>query len=89
MKKIEIARIGKDFHENKYTKYCQGPLRLTKEGEAILNGEALNAKVFTCPDCGKKVSFNELEYWGEDLEELVADEVTCSRCYEDEMGEDL
>lgn len=86
-KKIQIARIGKDFYDNKRTKYHNG-LAWTEEGEAILN-DILNEKVFTCPECEQKVSFNELEYWGEDVELIANDEIVCSICYEKEMGENL
>lgn len=104
MTKNEIAKLGKEFHENYYTKYhhyvvktykyrgeikTRKNLELTTEGRQILMGEALNAKVFTCPCCGQKVSFNELEYWGEEVKEVVANKVSCSLCYENEMGEDL
>lgn len=104
MTTIEIATIGKDFHDNCYSKYhhyvtktykyrgeikTRKDLELTEEGRAILMGEALNAKVFICPCCERKVSFNNLEYWGEEIEEVVANEIYCSECYEDEMGEDL
>lgn len=104
MTKFEIATIGKEFHDNYYTKYhrrvvqtykyrgqqkTREVIELTEEGRAIMMGEALNAEVFTCPCCGQKVSFNDLEYWGEDAEAVAADEITCSLCYEEEMGEDL
>ena len=104
MTKIEIARIGKEFHDNYYTKYhhritktykykgvikTREIIELTEEGRAIMMGEALNAKVFTCPYCKQKVSFNDFEYWGEDIKDIVADKISCSICYEEEMGEDL
>ena len=104
MTKLEIAMIGKEFYDNYYTKYhekvfktykykgkikTRQEMKITEEGRAILMGEALNTEVFTCPCCGRKVTFHELEYWGEDIEELVNDEITCSECYEEEMGEDL
>ena len=104
MTTIEIATIGKEFHDNYFTKYhhyvvktykyrgeikTRKVLEMTEEGQAIMMSEALNAKVFTCPDCGQKVSFNDLEYWGEEIEKVVANKVSCSLCYEDEMGEDL
>ena len=104
MTKKEIAIIGKEFNENYYNKYHEkvikvykycGEVRqrevleLTKEGVAIMNGEALNSKVFCCPCCHKKVSYNELEDWLGDIEEIANDKVMCSLCYEEEMGEDL
>lgn len=100
----EIAMLGKDFHDNYYSKYHHyvvttykyrgkiktlKTLELTDEGRKIMMGEALNAKVFTCPYCGEKVSFQDLEYWGEEIEKVIANEIPCSMCYEDEMGEDL
>ena len=103
MTTLEIATIGKEFDDNYYTKYHHyvtktykycGEIRtrkdfvMTEEGEAILMGDALNAKVFVCPYCGEKVSFNDLEYWGESIEEIVNNKISCSECYENEMGED-
>lgn len=104
MTKLEIATIGKEFHDNYYSKYHKEVIKtykykgevktrketeLTEEGRAIQMGEALNTEIFTCPCCGRKVTFHELEYWGEDIEALLNDKVTCSECYEEEMGEDL
>lgn len=105
MTTIEIAKVGKEFYNNYYKKYhhyvtinykfgeqiktCT-MLQLTEEGKSIMMSETLNAKVFTCPWCGKKVSYNELEIWSEDdIDEIVNNEVPCSYCYEDLMGEDL
>lgn len=101
----EIATIGMEFRNNYFEKYHQyvtitykyggvirtrKELQMTKEGEAIMMGEALNAKVFTCPSCGKKVSFNDLEIWdGDSVTEIANNKVICSCCYEDTMGEDL
>lgn len=100
----EIAMLGKDFHDNYYTKYhhyvektykyrgenkvCK-TLEMTKEGCSIMMGKALNTKVFICPSCGEKISFNELEYWGEDIKEVIANKIPCSLCYEEEMGDNL
>ena len=104
MTKLEIATIGKEFHDNYYSKYhrlitkvykyrgqfkAHEELEMTEEGKAIMMGEALNAKVFICPCCGEMVSFHDLEYWGEPAEDIANDEISCSQCYEDEMGEDL
>lgn len=64
---------------------------MTDEGKkilALLNDES-NA-VFTCPHCGQACTFAALEYWDSDtLDDLMTDRVTCSICYEDEMGDDL
>ena len=67
-------------------------LYMTAEGIAIMNILAdENNAVFVCPHCGQRCTFHALEFWtGEDtLEELMADQVICSECYEDEMGDDL
>lgn len=47
--------------------------------------------VFQCPCCKRMVTFGDLEYWTGDgtLDTLMNDEITCSSCYEDEMGDDL
>ena len=103
MKKSELAKIGMEFFENYYTKYklskevqyiYRGQVKtrreyyLTEEGKRI--NELLKVPAFTCPHCGRLVSFNQLECWTADsIEDFENDEVTCSSCYEDEMGEDL
>ena len=104
MTKMEMAILGKEFDKNYYSKYhirvtetykyrgvvkTRETLKMTEEGEKILDildGE----KLFRCPCCGEMKSFLGLEVWDEDtVESIVADEVTCSLCYEEEMGEDL
>ena len=45
-------------------------------------------KIFTCEDCGKKVSYADLESWQCGFEE-GQEHFVCSRCYENYMGEDL
>ena len=96
--------LGKEFQKNYYSKYhthvtetykyrgvvkTRETLKMTEEGEKIL-GVLDSEKLFRCPCCGEMKSFLDLEVWDEDaVESIVADEVTCSICYEDEMGEDL
>lgn len=104
MNTIEIAVIGKELHDNYYTKYhkeviktykyrgeikTRKEIELTDEGRALQMGELLNRKAFFCPCCKRLVSFNELEYWGEDIEDIITNKITCSECYEEAMGEDL
>lgn len=104
MTKMEMAILGKEFDKNYYSKYhvrvtetykyrgqtkTRETFRMTEEGEKILDildGE----KLFRCPHCGQMKTFLQLEVWDEDtVESLVADEVSCSHCYEEAMGEDL
>lgn len=104
MTKMEMALLGKEFDKNYYSKYhmkvtvtykYRGEIktrvesRMTEEGEKlmdILSGK----KIFTCPYCHEKKSYGELEIWDEDTAEQIArDEIGCSECYEDAMGEDL
>lgn len=54
------------------------------ELDKILRSE--EARVFKCAECGRMVTFFDLEVWDCDFEE---DEYICSLCYEDIMGEDL
>ena len=104
MTKIEIAQMGMEFKNNYYTKYdlpvevqykYRGEIRTrieyhwTEEAHRIHDTLAAH-KVFKCPECGEMVSFNDLEVWtGDSLEALLDDEIACSLCYEDIMGEDL
>ncbi len=101
--KMELA-FGKDYYTKYHTyktveyKY-RGEFRTRKELVMTEEGKALNEMLskesenhlFTCPCCGKKVQFDDLEAWiDEDRpEDFINDEVICSLCYEDEMGEDL
>ena len=104
MTKMEMAILGKEFDEHYSSKYhirvaetykYRGQIKtrftykFTEEGERILKileGE----KLFRCPCCGELKNYGELEVWYEDTAESIADDrVTCSMCYEDEMGEDL
>ena len=103
MTKLEMARLGKEYRNNYYRKYLikkevqykyRGQIKTrikheeTEESRKIR--EMLNVPMFTCPCCGKLVSFNRLEQWLVDTpEEIANDECPCSICYEDEMGEDL
>jgi len=104
MTKMEMAILGKEYQKNYYSKYhirvtetykyrgqtkTREIIRMTEEGlkiQDILFGEEL----FRCPRCGEMKSFGDLEIWDEDTAEAIAnDEITCSLCYEEEMGEDL
>ena len=103
MTKMEMAILGREFKDNYYSKYHQKvtvtykyrgevktrtELKMTEEGLELLHlthGE----KLFTCPCCGRKKSFGDLEVWDQTAEEIARDEVECSLCYEEEMGEDL
>ncbi len=103
MTKREMVQMGMEFKRNYYGKYhvevektykYRGEVKtctelvLTEEGKKIM--EELETPMFICPNCGEKVSFNELEIWGEETEEeLMNNKVVCSVCYEEEMGEDL
>lgn len=104
MTKLEMINMGIEFHANYYKKYnlpvekqykyrgeikTRTEFKMTEEGRKIMN--LLYTPMFTCPCCGNKVGFAELESWLADdsIEEFMADEVPCSICYEDEMGEDL
>ena len=103
MTKNELAMMGIEFKENYYTKYnlpvevqykYRGEIRTRTEyrwtEEARRIHSLLDIPAFTCPCCGQLVSFNELEFWrGDSLDDLLNDEIPCSECYEDEMGEDL
>ena len=103
MKKTEIIAMGIDFHQNLYTKYYTrytvtykygGKIRTRQESEITEEGlkirKILNSeRVFKCPCCGRKVTFNELESWLGTARQLARNEVPCSSCYEDGMGEDL
>ena len=106
MTKMEMIQLGLDFYreylrEGKfYTRVTESykyrgevktrsSMVLTTEGRQIQ--ELLREPMFTCPVCGQRVGFCDLEVWlGDgDLEAFLADEVPCSCCYEDGMGEDL
>lgn len=104
MTKMEMAILGKDFQKNYYSQYhthvtetykYRGVVKtrersvMTDEGKAIL--ETLSGeKLFRCPCCGEMKSYLDLEVWDEDtVEAIVNDKITCSLCYEEEMGEDL
>lgn len=103
MTKLELVKKMVEFHENYYSKYHETKVEyykyrgevktrttsvLTKEGEELLE-LSYKDKLFKCPCCGEMVAFGELEYWDESVEDVMNDEITCSACYEDEMGEDL
>lgn len=80
MTKTEIVLLAMD--------YCEKPF----SGKYFLNipTELTDEAVFTCPECGEKVAFNDLEFWSTDsFEDLLADKIICSQCYENEMGDDL
>lgn len=80
MDKTEIVLLAMDYCDHAYSgKYFLTiPKPLTDEA------------VFTCPECGEKVAFNDLEFWNTDsFEDLLADKIICSECYENEMGDDL
>ncbi len=88
MDKVVIAMLGMNFEKNFFTKYLDENRRLTAEGKMIRN--ALEEKIFICPDCGRKVSFCELETWlADNIQDFVDNKVSCSECFEDAMGEDL
>ena len=103
MTKLEMAILGKEFDEHYYSKYhvkvtetykyrgevrTRTSLKMTDEGEAIIK-ILEEEKLFTCPICGKKKSYGELEVWDETAEEVAQNQVECALCYEDAMGEDL
>lgn len=50
------------------------------------NSPLNSAKIFKCEDCGKMVTYHDLETWTCDFD---TDEYLCSLCYESAMGEDL
>jgi hypothetical protein len=104
MTKLEMVNLGIEFHTNYYKKYMlsfekqykyrgeirtRKEFRMTEEGRSI--SEMLHTPMFTCPCCGQVVGFNDLEVWlgDDDIEEFMNDEIPCSLCYEDEMGDDL
>ena len=105
MTKIEMVKLGMEFdseylHEGKYytrvteTYKYRGQVKersfmeMTAEGRRV--DGLLDEPMFVCPDCGKLVSFNDLEVWlGESEEDFLNDNVLCSLCYEDAMGDDL
>ena len=104
MTKREFVEKMIDFDENYYTKYLQerivtykyaGQTRTRSEFELTDTGKELfdlanNSPFrFICPCCKKSVSFGDLEYWDESVDAVLNNEVTCSVCYEEEMGEDL
>ena len=80
MNKTEIALLAMDYCDRDYNDkyFLTIPEPLTDEA------------VFTCPECGEKVAFIDLEFWSSDsFEDLLADKIICSQCYENEMGDDL
>ena len=102
MTKMEMAMLGTEFHANYYNKYhekvtetykycgeirTRETIRMTAEGENMMR--TLTAPMFTCPTCGRVVSFLDLEVWDDTAEAVAADRVECSLCYEEYMGEDL
>ena len=81
MTKLEIATIGlkymNDWEHSRDFWYENYPFLWEDE-------------VFTCPCCGEKKTFSDLEVWDDDDAELIAqDKYKCSCCWEDGMGEDL
>ena len=104
MTKLEMVKMGLEFNKNYYKKYMlrtekqykyrgviktRPEFKMTDEGRKISN--MLNTPMFKCPCCGKTVGFNRLECWlaEGDINAFMNDEVECSMCYEDDMGEDL
>lgn len=88
MDKVAMAILGMNFERNFFTKYLDEDCNLTAEGKMMRH--ALEEKIFICPDCGRKVSFFELETWlADDFQDFVNNKVPCSGCFEDAMGEDL
>lgn len=51
----------------------------------LLRGEV--GKIFKCCECGKMCGYFDLECWS--VDELNGEELLCSECYENDMGEDL
>lgn len=104
MTKLEMVQIGREFYRNcfssKYTdektityKY-RGEIktRVTREwnAQAYYISALLDKPIFICPNCGRRVSFNDLEAWlGNTDEDFLNDRIPCSICYENAMGEDL
>jgi CRISPR/Cas system-associated protein Cas10 (large subunit of type III CRISPR-Cas system) len=83
MTKLEIATIGLEMKNNYYKK---GGFDFWYKNYPFLWDD----EVFTCPCCGEKKTFSDLEVWDDDNAELIAkDEYKCSCCYESSMGEDL
>ena len=69
---------------------------LGKLGDWWLNGDRCfpncltEEKVFTCPCCGEKKAYIDLEVWSSDsVEDIINDAIVCAECYEIEMGDDL
>lgn len=106
MKKIELIQLGLKLdanylHEGEYfiriteTYKYRGEIKsrtYLKETEKWWHDrEILDTPAFICPECRKRVSYNELESWlGDNCEKAFLNNlVVCSNCYEDEMGEDL
>lgn len=102
MTKLEMAKLGREFHDNYYKKYdlpvmveykyggkmrTRKEYRMTEEGKKI--NEILKTPMFRCPICKKLVSFNELEVWDQSPKTIAHNEVECSMCYESYMGDDL
>ena len=87
MTKLEMARLGKEYRKNYFRSDSEYFFK-TEESKRIR--VLLDTPMFTCPCCGKLVSFNSLEQWLVDTpEEIANNECPCSICYEDEMGDDL
>ncbi len=101
--KIEIARIGHNYSKNYYKAFTEeyevtykyrGEIRTRTEFRSTEKGKAIrnlldNNLIFKCPCCGEMMAYTDLEYWLGSAENAAADEVLCSECYEDGMGEDL
>ena len=101
--KLEIARIGRNYSEQYWKAFREefevqykyrGEIRTRIESRPTEKARAIrdlldSNPIFKCPCCGEMMTYNDLEYWLGSAADAAADEVLCSGCYEDGMGEDL
>lgn len=76
----EVMAVANEWE----AEYKAGRKDRCKELRKILESD--KARVFKCSECGRMVTYFDLEVWTCDFEE---GEYICSLCYEDYMGEDL
>lgn len=78
----EVLAIAKQARDMRNT-----PLYFSKEYFSLFE-KLYEDKIFRCTNCHEKVSYNALENWQCDFNDLE-NGLICSYCYEEEMGDDL